>query len=745
MEFKNSVGRRLIIYILLFSSVVTFLGTSLQLYVEYSSDIKSIQKTFQQIESSYLQSLSSSLWAIDKQQADILLNGILQLPDIQYLEIRQSRQVFSSAGTPEPDKTIQHEFKLIHTYKGQDNDLGVLTAVASLKGVYTRLLNRILIIFTTQAVKTFLVSAFIFFLFYILVGRHLVFMAGYVKKLNFEELYTPLKLQRKQPRKQDELEQLVQSVNAMNQNLFDHIQAIKLAEREAEKAEKRLRKLIEKSPLPMVITDENQAVLFINDKFTELFGYTLEDLSSAEKWWKTAYPDKAYREKVQQSWTDAVELAQKNKKDIAMQTWELTTKEGLKRTCEFNMVPLDEIGLIIINDITHREAALLEKEKLEKQLQQAQKLESIGRLAGGVAHDFNNMLSIILGNSEILLEELELNYQVLSNVKEIQKAAERSANLTRQLLAFARKQTISPKIINLNRAIKGMLKMLERLIGEDIDLSWCPNKDIWSVKIDPSQIDQMLANLCVNARDAIADVGKVTIETGNAHFDENYCREHQGFKPGDYVLIGISDNGCGMDKATIENLFEPFFTTKKIGEGTGLGLATVYGIVKQNKGFINVYSEPGEGTTFKIYLPRYKAPRIEGAAIAKEKPQKGSETILLVEDENSILKMTKMMLERLGYKVLAANTPGKAIEISNRSETQIHLLMTDVVMPSMNGRELAETILKSSPEIKCLFTSGYTANVIAHRGVLDEGLNFINKPFSKQDLSVKIREILDIN
>ena len=612
---RSSVGRRFILFILLFSSIVTFLGTSLQLYVEYSSDIKSIQKTFKQIESSYLQSLSSSLWAIDKQQADLLLNGILQLPDIQYLEIWQGKQRFSFAGRPESNKIIQHEFRLVHTYKGRDNDLGVLRVTASLKGVYTRLLNRLVIIFATQAVKTFLVSAFIFFLFYLLVGRHLRFMANYVKKLNFEKPYAPLKLQRKNKKNYDELEQLVESINTMNLNIIDHIKAIRLAEKETE--------------------------------------------------------------------------------------------------------------------------------KLEKQLQQAQKLESIGRLAGGVAHDFNNMLSIILGNAEMLIDEIGTNAPFFSNVKEIQKAAERSATLTRQLLAFARKQTISPKPINLNTAIEGMLKMLKRLIGEDIELSWSPKQGLWSVNADASQIDQMLANLCVNARDAIKDVGKVTIETDNVHFNEAYCIEHQGFKPGDYVLIGISDNGCGMDKATLNSLFEPFFTTKRIGEGTGLGLATVYGIIKQNNGFINVYSEPGEGTIFKLYMPRHKDAGIKEPSVVKEKIVKGNETILLVEDEPSILAVTKRMLERLGYSVLAANSPDEAIRISHQSNTPIDLLMTDVVMPSMNGRQLSKTILHSFPHMKCLFSSGYTANVIARRGVLDEGLYFISKPFSVEDLASKIREILD--
>jgi len=382
--------------------------------------------------------------------------------------------------------------------------------------------------------------------------------------------------------------------------------------------------------------------------------------------------------------------------------------------------------------------------KMEAQLLQAQKMESVGRLAGGVAHDFNNMLGVILGHVEFALEKAEQDHDLHANLKEIQTAAKRSANITKQLLAFARKQTISPRQLDLNDTVESMLNMLRRLIGEDIDLVWQPSTHLWPVKMDPTQIDQILANLCVNARDAIAGVGKLTIETGRKTFDEEYCSEHSGFIPGDYVLLTVSDNGCGMNKKTLENLFEPFFTTKEVGKGTGLGLATIYGIVKQNNGFINVYSEPGQGSTFRIYLPRLVA---EDAA-AKSVPDKkmiagGTETILIVEDEPAILKLTRMMLKRNGYSVLSATTPAEAIEMVENYTNKIHLLMTDVVMPGMNGRDLARHLITLYPDIKLLFMSGYTANVIAHQGVLDEGVAFIQKPFSMADLAEKLRGVLD--
>jgi signal transduction histidine kinase/CHASE1-domain containing sensor protein len=395
-------------------------------------------------------------------------------------------------------------------------------------------------------------------------------------------------------------------------------------------------------------------------------------------------------------------------------------------------------------DITEQKQSEEEKNKLQAQLAQAQKMEAVGRLAGGVAHDFNNMLSVIVGYTEMASEKLPLSNPIQQDLKEVFSAAKRSTELVRQLMAFARKQLISPVILNLNDCVSGMLKMLRRLIGEDINLVWMPGHALWNVKIDPSQIDQFLANLMVNARDAIEGAGRVTIETHNVLLDQDYCRVHAGSVPGAYVLLAVSDNGCGMEKETQANIFEPFFTTKGIGKGTGLGLSTVFGIVKQNKGYINVYSEPGQGTTFKIYLPRFAGEAISNEAneIVKE-PVGGKETILLVEDEEAVLKLAKTMLQRLGYIVLSAEKPSEAIQMADEYEGDIHLLITDVVMPEMNGVKLAERLNSMRPKMKCLFMSGYTANVIAHLGILSEDMHLIQKPFSFNILAHKVRGILD--
>jgi len=396
----------------------------------------------------------------------------------------------------------------------------------------------------------------------------------------------------------------------------------------------------------------------------------------------------------------------------------------------------------IARDVTERVESEEKLRLLQDQFLQAQKMESVGRLAGGVAHDFNNMLQAIIGHAEMAAISLPGDHPLQKHLQPIRQSAEKSASIVRQLLAFARKQTANPKVLDLNDTVATMLKMLGRLIGEDIDLVWMPGHGLWSVKIDPSQVDQVLANLVVNARDAISEGGKVTIETHNASLDRAYCATHAGVTPGEYVLLAVSDNGAGMSREIMEHVFEPFFTTKEQEKGTGLGLATVHGIIMQNNGVINVYSEPGVGTTFKIYLPRFRA-----AAVVEKEPEAqrmkgGKETVLIVEDEKAILLVAQEILAGLGYTVLCAETPSHAVRLAEGHAGDIHLLITDVVMPEINGRELAQQIRARRPDIKCLYMSGYPSDVIARHGLLDEGILFIHKPFAMKDLAAKVREAL---
>lgn len=402
------------------------------------------------------------------------------------------------------------------------------------------------------------------------------------------------------------------------------------------------------------------------------------------------------------------------------------------------------VSTVIAHDLTERRRAEEERDRLQMQLLQAQKMESVGRLAGGVAHDFNNILAAIMGYSEMALLQTDPGSRLHKNLEEILKAARRSADLTGQLLAFARRQVTSPKVLNLNDTVGGMLKMLQRLIREDIELVWIPGHGLWNVKIDASQVDQIMANLLINARDAITGPGRVTIETHNMEVDEGFVCRHSDFSPGDYVLLSVSDTGCGMDRQTLAHVFEPFFTTKEVGKGTGLGLATVFGIVRQNDGFIHAYSEPGRGATFRIYLPRFAAETKPepGRREAKQAPR-GAETILLAEDDKAVLELTRSLLETLGYRVVTAGTPDLAIRAIEEQRDSIHLLLTDVVMPGMNGKDLAGRLVSIRPGLKCLFMSGYPADVIAHHGILDEGVHFVQKPFSLQTLSEAVRRVLD--
>ncbi len=409
---------------------------------------------------------------------------------------------------------------------------------------------------------------------------------------------------------------------------------------------------------------------------------------------------------------------------------------------DINGIPTTLTGTV--QDISERKLAEKHNADLEAQLHQAMKMESIGRLAGGVAHDFNNMLNVIIGHTDFSLMKLAPTEPLHEHLSEIRKAAERSAKLTRQLLAFARKQTITPTVLELNSLLSSMINMLKRLIGANINLNWSPGENVWLVKMDPSQLEQILTNLCINARDAIHGSGSINISTGNRLFFNELIKSQSDTINGEYVWLSVSDDGCGMDDRTLNQIFEPFFTTKDMDKGTGLGLAMTYGAVKQNNGFIEVSSQQGDGTTLNIYLPRHLGEeQLIEVDDSEMMEQCGTETILLVEDEDAILKMTTMMLELQGYTVLPAGNATAAVRLAGEHAQRISLLITDVILPEANGRDLARQILSTNPKIKCLFMSGYTADIIAQQGIINEGLDFLQKPFSINELSAKVRQLLD--
>jgi PAS domain S-box-containing protein len=480
-------------------------------------------------------------------------------------------------------------------------------------------------------------------------------------------------------------------------------------------------------------TDPNHRFTFVSRRVSNLLGFCPEEIIG-KSWDAFLGSDEGK--------PDALlsQLAQHRPFDMVSHTW--MRKDGGKVIVESSgsaIFDQQEVFLGyrgISRDITGRRQAEAEQEKLQAQLRQAQKMDTIGRLAGGVAHDFNNMLTVICNYAEMSLEEIEQEHPLRKRLAAIHQAALHSAGLTRQLLAFARKQVIAPRILDLNDTIEGSLKMLRRLIGENIELSWKPGEKIWSVTMDPTQVGQILANLAVNARDAITGTGHLIITTENKTVD-------QADLPGDYVQITVSDDGCGMMSDVLACIFEPFFTTKEEDRGTGLGLATVHGIVYQNGGFIRVYSEPEKGTTFRIYLPRAEV-AAEVAAPARSVPAaRCTETVLIVEDEITILELSSTILAAKGYQVLAANSPNEALERVRAHDGPIHLVITDVIMPQMNGRDLLERITRIKPGIRSLYMSGYTADIIAKQGILEAGLQFIEKPFSVKDFCSKVRAVLD--
>jgi len=493
--------------------------------------------------------------------------------------------------------------------------------------------------------------------------------------------------------------------------------------------DRKFRLLFEDHPQPMwVVEADNGHFLAANSAATRLYGYSdeqfremsAEDIEVEEGGGpEAAYPAAA-----------GVKVWRHRAGD-----GRLIDVEAAVHDIQFNGKPA---RLAVLLDITGRR-------RLENQLRQAQKMEAVGMLAGGIAHDFNNLLTIITGYSQLILNNLGPNDSNRHSAEQIMKAGERAAALTKQLLAFSRRQVLQPKVLELNKLVSSLTTMLQRLIGEDIELRLALEPDLGRINADPGQIEQVLMNLVVNARDAMPKGGVLTIESRNVHLDESYSARHISVKPGPYVLLAVSDNGSGMDKATRDRLFEPFFTTKGAGRGTGLGLSTVFGIVKQSSGSVEVYSEPGSGTSVKVYLPRIDQPAHIEAVNSARPPARGTETILVVEDDEMVRTLVRETLDREGYKILDAPGPIEARRISQNHSGAIQLLITDVVMPKVSGRELAQQIIGERPDIKVLYMSGYTDNAVLNSGILQKEVAFLQKPFTPAALAEKVRDVLEEN
>ena len=481
-----------------------------------------------------------------------------------------------------------------------------------------------------------------------------------------------------------------------------------------------------------IFVAQDEVVKFPNPKALEMTGYSTEELAGVP-FTDLIHPED--RGKVLERHIDRL----RGGTPPGTYPFRVVKKAGEEIWAQLTAVLIDWEGrpgiLCFLRDIT-------KERNLEAQFRQAQKMEAIGTLAGGIAHDFNNLLTVTIGYCDLALARIGALDPLRHDLEEIRKASDRSAALTRQLLAFSRKQILVPKVINLGDVVADMDQMLRRLIGEDIDLVSVRGKDLWNVKADPGQIEQVIVNLVVNSRYAMPSGGMLTIEASNVVLDESYARGHEYVSPGSYVMLAVSDTGVGMDEGTLARIFDPFFTTKEMG--SGLGLSTVYGIVKQSGGHINVYSEPGVGTTFKMYFPHVEetVTRISRAGALPLEELRGGETILVVEDEELVRQMVREILVQYGYFVLEARSGGEAVDLCSRREGTIHLMLTDVVMPGMNGLELSKRLAPMQPGMKVLFMSGYTANAIAHQGILEAGIAFVQKPFSMESLAYKVREVL---
>ncbi|GAB4442301.1 MAG: hypothetical protein Fur0044_38720 [Anaerolineae bacterium] len=537
----------------------------------------------------------------------------------------------------------------------------------------------------------------------------------------------------------------------LKQKLSRLVPAVKRALHEAEnwrerqRAEEELRKLskaVAQSANMIVITDIQGRIEYANPRFTETTGYTLDEaMGQTTQILKSGHPPPEVYQQLWKTITAGKEWRGEfyNKKKNGELYWESASISPIK-----NADGVITHFLAVKEDITERKRAEETRAKLEDQLRHAQKMESIGRLAGGVAHDFNNMLTVIQGYCALMQDQIPAGDPLLADLNQIRRASERASTLTRQLLAFSRQQVLAPTVLDLNELVANLQKMLGRLIGEDITLSTVLQPGLWSIIADPGQMEQVIMNLVVNARDAMPTGGQIILETDNVYVDASYAQTHLEVPIGPCVLLVITDTGHGMDKPTLARIFEPFFTTKEQGKGTGLGLATVYGIVKQSGGHITVYSEPGQGTTFKIYLPATESPATPlTPPPTQPSTRTGTETILLVEDDEMVRHLVQRELQAEGYTVIEANAGDKALALVKQHEGEIDLLLTDVVMPQMSGRELAQQLKEFYPQLKVLFISGYTSDSVVRRGLLTAEIEFLPKPFSLGKLASKIREVLE--
>ncbi|WP_169569606.1 PAS domain S-box protein [Sneathiella limimaris] len=733
-----TVARRLILWIVCFSVIITLASTVIQLYIDYRSELGVIDERLNEIEENQLNNLTYNIWVLDDEQIQVFLTGLVNSPYIEYVSITEDNDVRWVQGAIKSERTVEREVNLTLTNDGQSFNLGSIRIVAGLNPVFANIKSRAFIILASNAVVISLIAGFFLFVFQYQISRHLLTLSNFARNVKLESQQPSLSLSRtRNPDRPDELDDVVSALNLMRQN----IETSYLALRESEQYN---RMLFDQSPIGLALTKQDGTFVDANPAFRKIVGYEGQELTGLSIWNITPESEiEAERERFNAATSGAT---------TSLIEREVVSQSGKKVPVQFAYHSLERAGQIFtgisMQDISDRKASEIALAKSEEQLRQSEKMRAVGELTGGVAHDFNNLLAIVLGNAELLEEKLKPEGEEMSHLKVLISAALRGAELTQQLLAFSRKQMLTPKTTNLTELVDKMAGMLARVLGESIKVNTRFQSEIWPCNVDQGQLENAIINLAINARDAInsANVpeGVLTIEIANTTVDEEAARHNEDVIAGDYVMLSISDNGSGIPEEILDRIFEPFFTTKQVGEGTGLGLSMIYGFVKQSGGHVLVYSEVNVGTTVKLFLPKALE---ESAGVDEDMTQQqfktGSETILVLEDDPDVRELTVLQLKSLGYNVLQAHDGASALDVLDKND-DIDLLLSDVVLPGgLRGPEVAIKARESKPELNVLFMSGYTQNALEAHTELGDSALLINKPFRKKDLADKIREAIE--
>ncbi|MFZ5774515.1 MAG: ATP-binding protein [Thermodesulfobacteriota bacterium] len=771
----NSIGRRFILYIFLFSSLVTLCSTAIQLYYEYKRDIRAIDASLAQIEKSYLKSLGEGLWTFNERGLRVQLQGILDLPDVEYVEIRKEGASYLSVGAPVRGGAIRGEFAIPYSHRGQELQLGVLMVTVGLEGVYARLWDRVVVILITQGIKTFFVSSFIFFLFHAMVGRHLKTMAAYAGSLTIDRLAEPLTVPRSSKcAGKDEIGLVVKAINQMRQTLLEDIELNRQGERTVQMLSESAAGLTGQKLFDAIVRDLCEflgcecAILGRLDKEAdtvsvlamEVDGKAVSGYSYALHGTPCEDVDRkgycVFPEQVAALYPEDRDLADMGAEGYVGVPVVGRDKESLGILCGISRTPL--VPPPRTKDVMHilqaRVAAELERmavdeerERMEILLRQAQKMEAIGTLAGGIAHDFNNILTPIIGYTEMAQLEMSEQERKAWAVDEVLRAAQRAKDLVQQILTFSRQREQEYVSIALQPIIKESLKLLRASLPATIEIRVDVDAACGPVLADPTQIQQVVMNLCTNAFHAMEEKGgTLDVSLRQVAIDAGQEFLHDPLPVGQYLRLVVSDTGHGMEKGMLERIFEPYYTTKAQGKGTGLGLALVHGIVKAHRGRIDVYSEPGEGAVFKVYLPVAVAHAQAGekpADTLAEALPRGNESILVVDDEEAIVRLSVNMLQQLGYSVVGLRDSREAFRLFASNPRGFDLVITDLTMPGMTGDELACRLMEIRPDLPVVLCTGFSARMTTEKGESLGIRALAAKPFDRHDMALLIRKVLD--